>query len=163
MLIKQQRLILALVLTIGLSSCGFHLRKDATHLHVQYPVIVFPFTGAPLFYHTLYRTLASHSICVLKHSNEPLPTLRILSKNLTTQPLVYGPDNELRRERLFMTITFSFGCDFPKPFTLSTVRDHQLYSSQHLGDNAEKNLLETEMENDIIEQLLRYIQNESFN
>lgn len=153
---------LSILLILGLSGCGFHLRKNAISLNTQYPVIVLPFKGSHTFHQALRRTLIAHSIQVLSDSSLPAPELKVISQSLTIQPIVYGPDNELRRERLFMTVTFSFGCASPKEFTLSTVRDHQLYSSQHLGDNAEKSLMEKEMQADIIEQLLRYIQSENF-
>src|SRR5437016_5826192 len=152
-----------LVLSL-LSGCGFHLRKNAVHLSAQYPTIVLPFTGSHTFHQALRRTLLAHSIRIVPQSSyADLPKLIIVSQQFSEQPIVYGPDNELRRERLLMTITFSFGYLSPKQFVLSTVRDHQLYSTQHLGDNAEKSMMEMEMQADIIEQLLRYIESEQFN
>jgi outer membrane lipopolysaccharide assembly protein LptE/RlpB len=156
--------VFAFLLLSLLSGCGFHLRKNAVHLNSQYPTIVLPFSGSHTFHLALRRALLAHSIRVVPQATCPdLPKLMIVSQLFSEQPIVYGPDNELRRERLLMTITFSFGYLSPKQFVLSTVRDHQLYSSQHLGDNAEKSLMETEMQADIIEQLLRYIESEQFN
>lgn len=154
--------ILIIAICLLLSGCGFHLRKNAEHLNTQYPVIILPFSGSHTFHQALTRTLLAHSIRLVECSEEDFPRLNVVAQTLSVQPLVYGPDSELRRERLFMSVTFSFGCECLKEFTLSTVRDHQLYSSQHLGDNAEKSLMEAEMQMDIIEQLLRYIQSEHF-
>lgn len=147
-----------------LVSCGFHLRRHAATLKAKYPVIVLPFSGSHTLHQALRRTLLARAVVLVKDTSEAdgAPILRVVSQEQTEQPIVYGPDSELRRTRLFMTITFSFGCAAPKQFVLSTIRDHQLYSTQHLGDNAEKSLTETEMQADIIDQLLRYIESEPF-
>jgi outer membrane lipopolysaccharide assembly protein LptE/RlpB len=71
--------------------------------------------------------------------------------------LVYGPDGELRRERIRMAVQFSFSTNTTKVFELFTERDRQLNSKQHLGDNAEKILIEQEMQADILNQLLRFL------
>lgn len=153
-----------LLLTTLLAGCGFHLRKNVLHLNVKYPTIVLPLSGSYTFHQALRRALIAQSICVIESSDDPnFPRLVISDQLLTEQPIVYGPDSELRRERLLLNMTFSFGYQFPRKFVLSTVRDHQLYSTQHLGDNAEKSLMEVEMQTDIIEQLLRYIESEQFN
>lgn len=161
---RSYTFLIVLIATTLLSGCGFHLRKNALHLNVKYPTIALPFTGSNTFHQALRRSLLAHSVRILEDCMDPnVPKLIITSQLLTEQPIVYGPDSELRRERLLMNMTFSFGYTSPKTFVLSTVRDHQLYSSQHLGDNAEKSLMETEMQADIIEQLLRYIEREQFN
>jgi outer membrane lipopolysaccharide assembly protein LptE/RlpB len=148
-----------------MTGCGFHLRKDAIRICEKYPVMILPFTGSHTFHQALRRSLRSHSVDLLKRPSESTvgcyPTLCIVSEDRLTQPIVYA-DGELRRERLFMTVTFSFGYTEFEQIEFSTVRDHQLYSSQYLGDNAEKSLLETEMQADIIQQLLRYIESEQF-
>lgn len=149
-----------------LTGCGFHLRKNMLPLDEKYPVIILPFSGSHTFHQALRRTLIAHSVDLLKTSSvdamDCYPTLKIVSEARSIQPIVYGPDSELRRERLFLTVTFSFGYSTFEEIVFSTVRDHQLYSTQHLGDNAEKSLLETEMQNDIIQQLLYYIEKEQF-
>lgn len=152
-----------LIFTMVLCGCGFHLRKNAVRLNAKYPAIVLPLSGSHTFHQALRRTLAAHSIQVENEPWDPeLPKLYVKSQHIQVQPLVYGPDSELRRERFVMSVTFTFGYVLPKEFMLSTVRDHQLYSSQHLGDNAEKSLMETEMQQDIIDQLLRFIESERF-
>lgn len=157
---------ISLILFSLLSGCGFHLRKNAIAINEKYPVMVLPFSGSHTFYQALRRTLLGHSVTLLKEIPEEnigcYPILTIVSEKQTIQPIIYGPDSELRRERLFLTIIFSFGYLSPKNIAFTAVRDHQLYSSQHLGDNAEKSLLETEMQTDIIQQFLRYIENEQF-
>lgn len=163
---KLSSIIITLILFSLLFGCGFHLRKNAVTIGTKYPVMILPFSGSHTFYQALRRALVAHSITLLKDpSTEAIayyPTLQVISEKQTIQPIIYGPEDELRRERLFLTITFSFGYISPKEIVFTTVRDHQLYSSQHLGDNAEKSLLQTEMQADIIQQLLRYIESEQF-
>lgn len=163
---KLSSLVITLVLFSLLSGCGFHLRKNAVTISAKYPVMILPFSGSHTFHQALRRTLLAHSVTLLKDpSAEAItcyPTLTVVSEKRAVQPIIYGPDNELRRERLSLTITFSFGYISPQEIVFTTVRDHQLYSSQHLGDNAEKSLLETEMQADIIQQFLRYIESEQF-
>ena len=153
-----------LLIALGiLASCGFHLRNHQSRLNTQYPVIVLPLTSSHTFHQALRRSLLTSSIRVVDISNNPqVPQLRVVSELLTAQPLVYGPDSELRRERLKMTVGFTFGTNEPKVFELSTERDRQLNSRQHLADNAEKVLIEQEMQSDIIHQLSRYLATTSF-
>lgn len=163
---KLSRFFITVLLFSLLTGCGFHLRKNAEIISTKYPVIVLPFSGSHTFYQALRRTLLRHSVDVLDEApvgGPCYPVLNITAEERTVQPIIYGPDSELRRERLFLTMTFSFGYTHPSQIIFTTVRDHQLYSSQHLGDNAEKSLLETEMQADIIQQLLRYIESEQFN
>jgi LPS-assembly lipoprotein len=163
---KLSSLIITLLLFSLLSGCGFHLRKNAEAVSAKYPVIILPFSGSHTFYRSLRRSLLAHSIDLLDEKpvgeTECYPILNIVSEEQTIQPIIYGPESELRRERLFLTIIFSFGFTCPQEIAFTAVRDHQLYSSQHLGDNAEKSLLETEMQADIIRQFLRYIESEQF-
>lgn len=152
-------LIACITLTAG---CGFHLRHMYANLSKQYPVMVLPASGSITFYQAVYRGLQAQSIKVLQqvHQTETYPILTITNELLTQFPLVYGPDSELRRERLTLTVTFSFQPPPPDQaisFTLIAQRDRQLNNKQHLGDNDEKILIEQEMQADIIGQLFRYI------
>lgn len=155
---------LTLLIIAALNGCGFHLRRDALQLEEKYPSVILPFTGSHSLHQALYRALETASIDVTETMDENLhaPRLLVISQNLGQRPLVYGEDSELRRERLTMSITFSFGFRCPQEFTLFTERDHQLNSNQHLGDNAEKIIIEREMQADIIRQLLRYLDAENF-
>lgn len=147
-----------------LSACGFHLRKNPINLAQKYPVIVLPFTGSHTLHQALFRALSTASIQVVEElaTEACAPQLQVVTQHLGKRPLVYGEDSELRRERLTMSITFAFGQTTLKEFVLSTERDHQLNSNQHLGDNAEKIIIEREMQADIIAQLLRYMDSEQF-
>lgn len=144
---------------ILLSGCGFHLRKNTWHLDTLYPTMVCPLTGTHSLHQALFNALLTEGVDVLDAPlpNTPLPQITILSQSLTTQPLVYGADGELRRERLRMCVVFGIDTDVNTSITLATYRDRQLNSRQHLGDNSEKILLEREMQRDIIQQLFRYL------
>ncbi|MCS5710589.1 LPS assembly lipoprotein LptE [Candidatus Berkiella aquae] len=156
------------LLAIGLlfaSGCGFHLRRNQVELGNKYPIIVLQRSGSHTFYQALRRALLMASTDVLTQSpegDEMLPQLIITSQLLTQQPLVYGPDSELRRERLKMSVTFSFSNPTPTQIVLYSVRDRQLNSNQYLGDNAEKSMIEQEMQADIIGQLLQYLESSRF-
>ncbi len=165
-LLQYGKFLVITILIFSLSGCGFHLRKNLIHLGAKYPNMVVPFSGSHTLHQALQRALISSSIRVMDKPvvDTTFPTLRIETQEITQQPLVYGPDSELRRERLKMTISFIFEAlpSTPKTFVLMTSRDRQLISSQHLGDNAEKVLIEQEMQADIINQLLYTLQNENF-
>jgi outer membrane lipopolysaccharide assembly protein LptE/RlpB len=138
--------------------CGFHLRHSQAHIGMKYPTIVFTPSGSNSMYQGVYHALLASDVNVIESQTDNVaPTLFIIAQNITQQPLVYGPDAELRRERLRMSVVFSFGNKTPDRFELATERDRQLNSKQHLGDNAEKVVIEREMQADIISQLLRYL------
>ena len=157
---KKQTVVI-LFLCAVLSGCGFHLRMHQKQLNHQYPQIQLPLSGSHTLHQAIRRALAASSVHVVESTiaKSSLPPLVVLAEDITTQPLVYGPDNELRRERLRMIVKFSFGKNTPKVFELATERDRMLNSNQHLGDNAEKVLIEQEMQMDIIRQLLRFLAN----
>ncbi|MBN9288180.1 MAG: hypothetical protein BGO43_08480 [Gammaproteobacteria bacterium 39-13] len=159
---QHLRVIAVLIMSIALFGCGFHLRHSQSHLGAKYPAIVLPPSGSNTLYQAIYRALLSSSVNVQDSSNiAGTPRLVILSQQLTQQPLVYGPDAELRRERLRMSVVFSFDDardnTAKREFELATERDRQLNSKQHLGDNAEKIIIEQEMQADIVSQLIRYL------
>lgn len=155
-----------LLLCVLLSGCGFHLRKNQVELGHKFPIIVLQRSGSHTLYQALQRTLTLAATEVLTQTpegdNGMLPQLSITSQVLTQQPLVYGPDSELRRERLKMSVTFSFANPTPTEIALHSVRDRQLNSNQYLGDNAEKSMIEHEMQADIIAQLLQYLESSRF-
>lgn len=158
--------LLALSLCV-LSGCGFHLRNHYHRLDDQYPVMVLPATGTDSFHRALRNALQMTSIRVLDASDSDdknLPTLTIVSEDLHAQPLVYGSDSELRRERLQLQVVFTFIDGISpeaKQIEFFTKRERQLNSNQHLGDNAEKILIEQEMQTDIIAQLLLFLSHRS--
>jgi|GEM_PF-4549998 len=157
-------MIITLLFSLLLSGCGFHLRKNQVDLGNRFPVIVLKRSGSHTFYQALHRalTLASTEVFIDTCDDDAAPQLSIVSMETTQQPLVYGPDSELRRERLKMSVTFSFANPSLEKINLYAVRDRQLNSNQYLGDNAEKNMIEHEMQADIITQLLQYLESAQF-
>lgn len=138
------------------TGCGFHLRRPVCDIQAQYPAVICPLSGTHTFHQALYNAFLNQGITVIEcPTDECLPKIQVISQSLDTQPLVYGTDGELRRERLRMTVVFSIHTDCTRHISLATYRDRQLNSRQHLGDNAEKILLEREMQQDIIQQLFR--------
>src|SRR5437762_13126204 len=103
---KNNALIIALVLVaLVLSSCGFHLRKNVLKLDLQYPILLLPTSGSHTLHEALHRALRLASIEVVQvppPGSPILPKLVVVSQQLTQQPLVYGQDGELRRERIKM-------------------------------------------------------------
>ncbi len=164
---KKSLTVFLILCAILLSSCGFHLRRNPVELGHKFPIIVLQRSGSHTFYQALQRalTLAKTEVITQTPAGDDsgaIPQLTITSQLLTQQPLVYGPDSELRRERLKMSVTFSFANPTPVEITLHSVRDRQLNSNQYLGDNAEKSMIEQEMQSDIIAQLLQYLESPRF-
>ncbi len=147
------------MLSLTLWGCGFHLRHSQAQLGLKYPQMYLPLTGSNTMHQGLYRALLASSIHVTENAqkNKTVPTLIVLSQNITNLPLVYGPDSELRRERLKMSVVFSFEDKRIERVELYTERDRQINPNQHLGDNAEKIVIEREMQADIISQLVRFL------
>ncbi|MBS0289231.1 MAG: hypothetical protein JSS07_04230 [Proteobacteria bacterium] len=141
-----------------LSGCGFHLRNTAD-LSMKYPTIILPPSGSNSLHQGLHRALVASDVFVVEQAPAGLisPLLRVTGQNISALPLVYGPDGELRRERLKMSVAFSFESSKTQQFELYTERDRQLNPNQHLGDNAEKVVIEREMQADIISQLLHFL------
>jgi outer membrane lipopolysaccharide assembly protein LptE/RlpB len=154
------------LIVLLVSGCGFHLRKNSFEIGNKFPIIVLQRSGSHTIYQALHRALTLSSTEVLTESSisvdADLPRLSIVSMETTQQPLVYGPDSELRRERLRMAVSFSFANPTPTQINLYSVRDRQLNSNQYLGDNAEKSMIEQEMQADIIAQLLQYLESARF-
>jgi outer membrane lipopolysaccharide assembly protein LptE/RlpB len=158
--------IAVLIGSLVLGGCGFHLRQNQVELGNKFPVIVLTRSGSHTFHQALQRALLLASTHVVVDASEnqdaDAPRLTIVAMQTTQQPLVYGPDSELRRERLRMSVTFSFANPTPTEIALYSVRDRQLNSNQYLGDNAEKSMIEQEMQADIIGQLLQYLESPRF-
>ncbi len=152
-------LTILVIFSLTLWGCGFHLRHTQAQLGMKYPQIFLPLTGSNTMHQGLYRALLASSIHVTEVApeNKTVPTLKVLSQNITNLPLVYGPDSELRRERLKMSVLFSFENNGSERVELYTERDRQINPNQHLGDNAEKIVIEREMQADIISQLVRFL------
>ena len=151
------RTLLLLILLNVLSGCGFHLRRLACDITAIYPAVVCPLSGTHTLHQALYNALLTQGVTVLdcQPPDDCLPQIQVFAQTLDSQPLVYGADGELRRERLRMAVTFTVETDCVRHIALATYRDRQLNNRQHLGDNAEKILLEREMQQDIIQQLFR--------
>src|SRR5688572_29541638 len=94
---------------LWVSGCGFHLQRTALPLGKKYPTLLLIPSGSNTLYQALRRALIASKVQVLEQTNDPqIPRLQVLQEELTSYPLVYGPDGELRRERLKMIMTFSF-------------------------------------------------------
>ncbi len=155
-------LTILVIISLTLWGCGFHLRHSQAQLWMKYPQIYLPPTGSNTLHQGLHRALMASSIHVTEEAppkNMTVPTLKVLSQNISNLPLVYGPDSELRRERLKMSVFFYFQDNLNRSerVELYTVRDRQINPNQHLGDNAEKIVIENEMQADIISQLVRFL------
>src|SRR5579871_6692981 len=149
---QLKTLLCFILILLTLSACGFHLRQSQSHLGIKYPIVILPPSGSNTLHQALYRALVAATIHVVEQAtpDDTSPKLLITAQQISQLPLVYGPDGELRRERLKMAISFSFGSQTMKAFELSAERERQLNSKQHLGDNDEKILIEQEMQADII-------------
>lgn len=149
---------------ITLAGCGFHLQRNALPLDKKYPHFLLVPSGSNSLYQALRRAFIASGIHVIEAAPDPatLPQLQVIEEDLQQQPLVYGPDSELRRERLKMRVTFLFGQEKLERLEMTAERDRQLNSKQHLGDNAEKIIIQQEMQADIINQLLTYMDRKVF-
>lgn len=145
-------------LILGTTGCGFHLRKQRVNLQNTLPYAYLERDNMRMvFYQKLVRSLQAANVKILDESEKlSIPNIYLADHQMGQQPLVYGPDGELRRERV--SVSYDFGINNfyaeDKHIVLSAKRERQLSSSQKLGDNSELNLILSDLEDQIIEQLL---------
>jgi LPS-assembly lipoprotein len=145
-------------LVVLLAGCGFHLRGDValpySTLHVSGP------SGTSLT-NSLTRVLRSSGVRLMDRKEDAEVTLVILADTkeksiLTVSAAGRAQEYELR-ERVSFRIVSAGEPDLP-PSEIVSQRTISFNDAQVLAKESEENLLYRDMENDVVQQLLRRLQ-----
>lgn len=164
-LTTQRLFYICLFVLLGLiSGCGFHLRgtHHANALKVK-EMILLPYLPFEQFYQRTRENLKRAGVDVLLPQdslNQACPTLTVTKSDMSQHTLVYSLQGQTRRERLQMGLKYTLGLpsshqDFNQKILCN--RDRQLNPNQDLADQYERALLETEMQQELIEQLIQHL------
>ncbi|HET9843892.1 MAG TPA: LPS assembly lipoprotein LptE [Gammaproteobacteria bacterium] len=146
--------ILAISLLFG---CGFHLR--GTHIldQTQLPfriVTIEPYAPEDRLQQDLALRLESYAVEIAK---EPTPwILQWEPLLLETSPIAFGPNGELVREKLRLTLRYRLKHDnsVVAEKTLWTERQHHLNVGSQLATQEERNAILKEMQTDLLAQMV---------
>lgn len=142
----------SLLLICFLTGCGFYLRKPPP---IAFDKVALHSSGCLKFEYQLSTFLESNQITVLNTQATQAPILTMSCPVLTTQPLVYDAEGQLRRERLYYTLTGNLTrSEKTDAFELKTLRERQLNTQQTLADETEKTILIKEMQEELFYRLL---------
>ena len=147
-------ILLVVSLNLGLSGCGIHLQ--GTLLADKLPFKAVAITPNDPFnpvYKQLRYSLKAKNIKVCDPSACcTMPCLTLLNHIFIEQPFVYGPDGDVRREKIIFELEYQYNNNKIKKIT--TRRFWQLNLNQNLANVAEKEMIQKEMISDAVQQLL---------
>lgn len=164
MRIKICLVFIGILLLTLISGCGFHLRGTHNPKKIQVKeLILLPYEPYSSFYQLARENLKRAGVDVQvpqDNSSIDCPTLRLTKSDMNQHILVYSIQGQTRRERL--QINLKYDLNLPgtsKQFNqqMMSNRDRQLNPNQDLADQYEKNLLEKEMQQELIEQLIQQL------
>lgn len=145
---------LALIVISFMGGCGVHLRGTSPpHVLPFKCVVITPDDPFDPVYRQLRHSLKSQKIQVISQCKpcSEGACINIVKHHFTEQPFVYAPDGEIRREKLFFELKYSYNNTCR---TIVVQRFWQININQNLGSIAEKETIKREMIADAISQLL---------
>lgn len=164
MRINVRLVFIGILLATLISGCGFHLRGTHNPNKIQVKeLVLLPYEPYSNFYQLARENLkrAGVDIQVPQDSTSiDCPTLRLTKSDMNQHILVYSLQGQTRRERLQLNLKYDLNLPSAnKQFNqqMTSNRDRQLNPNQDLADQYEKNLLEKEMQQELIEQLIQQL------
>ncbi len=153
----RRRLLLAGGAALLLSGCGFHLRGpqalDFATLHLNTP----PESALGAQLRRLIATTGTTR--VIDQADQAEARLQILSNDRGREILSLTGAGKVREYQLTQTVRFQLLGQGEKllipPTSLQTRREYTFDDSQVLGKEQEENLLYRDMQNDLVQQLMR--------
>lgn len=150
----------ALPMLSGLSGCGFRLRG---HFQTPFDTLYLQMRGNTPFSATLKRMIESGSnVRIVDHPNKADAILELLSMTRSREVLSISDAGRAREYELTLTLEFRVKSpddfDFVDPTTLVAHRDLTYSESEFLSREKEEALLYRDMENDLISQIVRYLE-----
>lgn len=152
--------IAALPVLSSLSGCGFHLRG---HFQAPFDTLYLQMRENTPFSSALKRMVESGSnVRVVDHPNEADAILELLSIRRDREVLSVSDAGRAREYELTLTLEFRVKSpddfDYVDPTTLLAHRDLTYSESEFLSREKEEELLYRDMENDLMAQIVRYIE-----
>lgn len=156
----SRRALLGTLSLLFLSGCGFHLRESFT---LPFKTLYLDTDSNSKFTATLARMLRAGSNVTLVNSAEKAEAvLRITQNTSSRDALSYSTSGRAREFELKIVLTFTVtapdGHVFLAPTTISVSRDITYDDNEYLSRDSEEAMIKNEMQNDIIEQMIRRIE-----
>ncbi len=157
-------ILLSTFISTLMAGCGFHLRGTHNPKKIQVKeLVLLPYEPYSSFYQLARENLKRAGIDVQipqSNTNIDCPTLKLTKSEMNQHILVYSLQGQTRRERLQLNLKYDLNLPgVGKQFNqhMMSNRDRQLNPNQDLADQYEKNLLEKEMQQELIEQLIQQL------
>ena len=154
--------LLAMLLIILISGCGFHLRGSAElppELSRTQITGVSPYSGFAI---NLRQQLRANGVETVEDQQQATAILRITRKKTGRRVLSVDDDGKVREFELFTTLSFEVKGQDKKALlenqTITLTRDFVFDQTDVLGKAAEADLLREDMEKDIIRLMLYRLQ-----
>lgn len=143
-----------------LSACGFRLRGSFT---APFETMYLQTNANTPFYTVLRQTIESGSnVRIVRRAQEAEAILEILRMERTRDVLTFNDTGLAREYELTLDLEFRLtapdGYEYLPATHLSTSRDLTYSESEFLSREKEEEMLYVDMENDLIAQLVRYIE-----
>lgn len=156
----SRRTLLSTFSVLLLSGCGFHLRGSFT---LPFKTLFLDMDGNSKFTATLARMLrAGSNVSLVETIQDAQAVLRITQNTSSRDVLSYSTSGRAREFELKIVLTFTVvapdGHVFLAPTTISVARDITYDDNDYLSRDSEETMIKTEMQNDIIEQMIRRIE-----
>jgi len=142
--------------------CGFQLRGNLLIPTNLQTLQIAPNTPFEPFQRFLRQTLASNGVKILEPSDEEaknVPVLTILSQSFNERTVGYGPDGQVNRSILQLTVSFQLtdpsGKVLLPPSSVQVERALTVNPNAVLGTQNERERLKTDLYMDAISQMLR--------
>ncbi|MEO8007353.1 MAG: LPS assembly lipoprotein LptE [Betaproteobacteria bacterium] len=150
-------LIAILLIAITLSSCGFHLRGQAS---IPYQTMFVETTGYSPFANDLARAIrAGSETKIAENRNDAQAVLKILGESQERYILSLSAGGKVRefelRYRVVYRLTDLAGNDLAPPGEISLRRDLTYDDTEVLAKESEEALLYRDMKADAVQQMLR--------
>ncbi len=159
---KLLRLPLALILTMVLSACGFHLRGEAQLPAGMQTLAIEGADALSPLGRDLRKALVRAGAQVVETSSQKTTVLRIASNQFRTDVLSVGGNARANEYTIRYHVEFDvIGATGTPPLARQTIeltRDFTFDASQALGIAAEQDLLTGELQRDMIQAILRRLE-----
>ncbi len=150
----------SLLLSFGLSACGFQLQGTHQTLPPQLQQVYIDSSSAPhsAIAPELTVALKNNSVTCLNNPSQALIILNILADNRSSHQAGSGASQETRKYVLTNIVTFDLTDEKGKllygPVSVSSNMTHYVYSGQVLGNNQEQATLYQSLQRNVVQQIL---------
>lgn len=158
--LSRRGILAALITAPFLSACGFRLRGSFT---APFETMYLQMTTNTPFHTVLKQSIETGSnVRVVNRPQEAEAILEILRMECSRDVLTFNDTGLAREYELTLDVEFRLtapdGWEYVPPTRLSSSRDLTYSESEFLSREKEEATLYADMENDVIAQLVRYIE-----